>query len=101
MYGIPEECLYVTYFGGNEKLGMGPDLECKNIWLKLGLPESKVLPFDIKDNFWEMGVSGPCGPCTEIHVDYIKRSTNQAARVNKGYADLMELWNIVFIQYER
>lgn len=101
VYGIPEECLYVTYFGGNEKLGMGPDLECKNIWLKLGLPESKVLPFDIKDNFWEMGVSGPCGPCTEIHVDYIKRSTNQAARVNKGYADLMELWNIVFIQYER
>ncbi|GAB1868191.1 alanine--tRNA ligase [Camponotus japonicus] len=101
VYGIPEECLYVTYFGGNEKLGMGPDLECKNIWLKLGLPECKVLPFDMRDNFWEMGISGPCGPCTEIHVDFMRRNTNQAARVNKGYADLMELWNIVFIQYER
>ncbi|XP_072755160.1 alanine--tRNA ligase, mitochondrial [Anoplolepis gracilipes] len=101
VYGIPEECLYVTYFGGNEKLGMAPDLECKDIWLKLGLSEYKILPFDIKENFWEMGTSGPCGPCTEIHVDYMKRSTNQAKRVNKGYADLMELWNIVFIQYER
>ncbi|XP_070166786.1 alanine--tRNA ligase, mitochondrial [Polyergus mexicanus] len=101
VYGIPEEYLYVTYFGGNEKLGMGPDLECKNIWLKLGLPECKILPFDMRDNFWEMGISGPCGPCTEIHVDYMKQNTNQAARVNKGYADLMELWNIVFIQYER
>ncbi|EFN88295.1 Alanyl-tRNA synthetase, cytoplasmic [Harpegnathos saltator] len=98
---IPQKYLYVTYFGGNKELGIAPDLECKNIWLKLGLPEGKILPFDIQDNFWEMGPSGPCGPCTEIHVDYMKRPTNQAARVNKGYADLMELWNIVFIQYER
>ncbi|KYN36791.1 Alanyl-tRNA synthetase, mitochondrial [Trachymyrmex septentrionalis] len=101
VYGIPTEYLYVTYFGGNEELGMSPDLECKDIWLRLGLPEYKVLPFGMRDNFWEMGVSGPCGPCTEIHVDYMKRSTNQAERVNKGYADLMELWNIVFIQCER
>ncbi|XP_011051624.1 PREDICTED: alanine--tRNA ligase, mitochondrial [Acromyrmex echinatior] len=101
VYDIPTEYLYVTYFGGNEELGMSPDLECKDIWLRLGLPEHKVLPFGMRDNFWEMGVSGPCGPCTEIHVDYMKRSTNQAERVNKGYADLMELWNIVFIQCER
>ncbi|XP_018307520.1 alanine--tRNA ligase, mitochondrial [Mycetomoellerius zeteki] len=101
VYGIPTEYLYVTYFGGNEELGMNPDLECKDIWLRLGLPECKVLPFGMRDNFWEMGVSGPCGPCTEIHIDYMKRSTNQAERVNKGYADLMELWNIVFIQCER
>ncbi|XP_011878135.1 PREDICTED: alanine--tRNA ligase, mitochondrial [Vollenhovia emeryi] len=101
VYGIPEERLYVTYFGGNEELGISPDLECKDIWLRLGLPECKVLPFGMRDNFWEMGVSGPCGPCTEIHVDYVKRPANQADRVNKGYADLMELWNIVFIQYER
>ncbi|KAL0130415.1 hypothetical protein PUN28_002237 [Cardiocondyla obscurior] len=101
VYGIPKEYLYITYFSGNEKLGLSPDLECKEIWLKLGLPEYKVLPFGINDNFWEMGVSGPCGPCTEIHIDYLKRSTNQSERVNKGYADLMELWNIVFIQYEK
>lgn len=101
VYGIPKERLYATYFGGNEELGMSPDLECKDIWLRLGLPECKILPFGMRDNFWEMGVSGPCGPCTEIHVDYMKRPNNQAERVNKGYADLMELWNIVFIQYER
>lgn len=101
MYGIPKEYLYVTYFGGNEKLGMSPDLECKDIWLGLGLPEDRVLPFGMQENFWEMAISGPCGPCTEIHVDYMKRPVNQAIRVNKGYADLMELWNIVFIQYER
>nr|XP_012216572.1 PREDICTED: alanine--tRNA ligase, mitochondrial [Linepithema humile] len=101
VYGIPKEYLYVTYFGGNEELGMGPDMECKDIWLRLGLPECRVLPFGMRENFWEMGMSGPCGPCTEIHVDYMKRPANQAARVNKGYADLMELWNIVFIQYER
>ncbi|XP_014470633.1 PREDICTED: alanine--tRNA ligase, mitochondrial isoform X2 [Dinoponera quadriceps] len=101
VYGIPKEYLYVTYFGGNKDLDIAPDLECKDIWLRLGLPEYKILPFDVRDNFWEMGISGPCGPCTEIHVDYMKRSVNQAARVNKGYADLLELWNIVFIQYER
>jgi alanyl-tRNA synthetase len=82
-------------------LGLDPDLECKDIWLKLGLSEYQILPFGMQDNFWEMGISGPCGPSTEIHVNYMKQSTNQAARVNKGYADLMELWNIVFIQYER
>ncbi|XP_032679320.1 alanine--tRNA ligase, mitochondrial isoform X2 [Odontomachus brunneus] len=101
VYSIPKEYLYVTYFGGNKDLDIAPDLECKDIWLRLGLPECKILPFDIYDNFWEMGISGPCGPCTEIHVDFFRRSTNEAARVNKGYADLMELWNIVFIQYER
>lgn len=82
-------------------MGLDPDLECKDIWLRLGVPEYKILPFGMLDNFWEMGTSGPCGPCTEIHVDYTRQSTNQAARVNRGYADLMELWNIVFIQYER
>lgn len=101
VYNIPREYLYVTYFSGNEELGLAPDLECKDIWLRLGLPECKILPFGMQDNFWEMGLSGPCGPCTEIHVDYMKRSSNEAARVNKGYDDLMELWNIVFVQYER
>lgn len=91
----------MTYFGGNKELGMAPDVECKEIWLTLGLPEDKILPFDIQDNFWEMGLSGPCGPCTEIHVDCTRNPINQAARVNKGYTDLIELWNIVFIQYEK
>lgn len=101
VYDIPKEWLYVTYFGGDEKLGMSPDLECKDIWLKLGLPENKILPFGMEDNFWEMGISGPCGPCTEIYIDFTKQSANQAEQINKGYPNIMELWNIVFIQYER
>ncbi|XP_043260582.1 alanine--tRNA ligase, mitochondrial isoform X2 [Colletes gigas] len=100
-YGIKEDCLYVTYFGGNEELGLKPDLECKDIWLSIGVSKDKVLPFGMQDNFWEMGISGPCGPCTEIHVDHTKQIANQSMRINKGYTDLTELWNIVFIQYER
>ncbi|XP_015593600.1 alanine--tRNA ligase, mitochondrial [Cephus cinctus] len=100
-YGISKHSLYVTYFAGNEKLGLKPDLECKDIWLSLGVPEDRVLPFGMQDNFWEMGLTGPCGPCTEIHIDHTMQSTNQAARVNKGHPDVTELWNIVFIQYQR
>ncbi|KAK2585147.1 hypothetical protein KPH14_008653 [Odynerus spinipes] len=100
-YNIKKEFLYVTYFGGCEKLGLKPDTECRDIWLSLGIPENRILPFGMPDNFWEMGLSGPCGPCTEIHVDILKRSQDQSARVNAGYPDVIELWNIVFIQYER
>ncbi|CAL7951273.1 unnamed protein product [Xylocopa violacea] len=100
-YGINEELLYVTYFGGDENLELPPDLECRDIWLSIGVRKDKVLPFGFKENFWEMGISGPCGPCTEIHVDRTKNFKNRSMQINKGYADLTELWNIVFIQYER
>ncbi|KOC65413.1 Alanine--tRNA ligase, mitochondrial [Habropoda laboriosa] len=100
-YGINKEFLYVTYFGGDEKLELKPDLECKDIWLSIGVPKEKVLPFGLQENFWEMGISGPCGPCTEIHVDHTKQFTNRSMQVNKGLTNLTELWNIVFIQYVR
>lgn len=64
------------------------------------VPESRLIPFGVKDNFWEMGLTGPCGPCTEIHYDHIG-NTNRASFINKGLHDLIELWNIVFIQYNR
>lgn len=76
-------------------------MECKDIWLNIGVKKDKILPFGLKENFWEMGISGPCGPCTEIHVDHSKQLKNRSMQVNKGYTDLTELWNIVFIQYER
>ncbi|KAG6801622.1 alanine--tRNA ligase, mitochondrial [Apis mellifera caucasica] len=100
-YGIKEEFLYVTYFNGDEKLELKPDLECKEIWLNIGVKKDKILPFGLQENFWEMGISGPCGPCTEIHVDHTKQLKNRCMQINKGYKDLTELWNIVFIQYER
>ncbi|KAI8846452.1 tRNA synthetases class II (A)-domain-containing protein [Chytridium lagenaria] len=63
VYKLPKERLYITYFGGDEALGLGPDLEAKQLWLDLGLDPIHVIPFGSKENFWEMGDQGPCGPC--------------------------------------
>lgn len=100
---IDSRRLYVTYFGGDKQLSLKPDEECREIWRSIGVPDDHILPFDAGDNFWEMGLSGPCGPCTEIHIDHqsIATSNNRAQFVNAGLADLTELWNIVFIEYNR
>uniref|UniRef100_A0A8C6YBN3 Alanine--tRNA ligase n=1 Tax=Naja naja TaxID=35670 RepID=A0A8C6YBN3_NAJNA len=101
VYEIPKDQLYVTYFGGDASLGLSADEECRDIWLTLGVPPSHVLPFHLKDNFWEMGDTGPCGPCTEIHYDHIGGGRNAAVLVNQGSPDVVEIWNLVFIQYNR
>uniref|UniRef100_U5EVI9 Alanine--tRNA ligase n=1 Tax=Corethrella appendiculata TaxID=1370023 RepID=U5EVI9_9DIPT len=97
---LPKDRLYVTYFGGHEASGLQPDLECKEIWLKLGVKEEHILPGSMKDNFWEMGETGPCGPCSELHFDRIGgRSVPEL--VNQDDPDVLEIWNLVFIQYNR
>ena len=83
--GLPTHALYVTYFGGAQ--GLSPDKETKNIWKKY-LPESKIHPKDMDDNFWEMGATGPCGPCTEIYY-------------NLHSGEAVEVWNLVFMSYNR
>jgi len=103
-YKIPVADIYVTYFGGDEKDGLPADEETRQIWLKY-LPEEKVLPFGRKDNFWEMGDTGPCGPCTEIHVD-VRTPEEKAATpgrdlVNNDHPQVIEIWNNVFMQFER
>ncbi|CAL4141397.1 unnamed protein product, partial [Meganyctiphanes norvegica] len=100
VYKLPSEFLYVTYFGGSDALGLQADLETRDIWLNIGVPDVRIIPFGVTDNFWEMGMVGPCGPCTEIHYDRLQRP-DAAHRVNSGVEDLLELWNLVFIQYER
>ncbi|EGI61219.1 PREDICTED: alanine--tRNA ligase, cytoplasmic isoform X1 [Acromyrmex echinatior] len=97
---LPADRLYVTYFGGDEKSGLAPDDECKNLWLSLGVPASHVLPGNMKDNFWEMGETGPCGPCSELHYDRIG-GREAAHLVNMDDPDVLEIWNLVFIQYNR
>lgn len=99
VYGIDESRLYATYFQGDEKLGLEADLEAKNFWLKY-LPENRVIGCNANDNFWEMGETGPCGPCSEIHYDRIG-NRDAAALVNADDPDVIEIWNIVFIQFNR
>jgi alanyl-tRNA synthetase len=98
-FGLNPERLYVTYFGGDERQGLAPDLEARDIWRRL-LPAERVLPFGCKENFWEMGPTGPCGPCSEIHYDRIG-GRDAAAFVNADRPDVIEIWNVVFIQFNR
>ncbi|KAI3471319.1 hypothetical protein Pfo_027982 [Paulownia fortunei] len=96
VYKLPGDRIYATYFGGDEKLGLPADVEAKDNWLKF-LPPSRVLPFGCKDNFWEMGDTGPCGPCTEIHFDRIG-GRDASSFVNNDDPTVIEIWNLVFIQ---
>ena len=100
VYGLDPNRLYATWFEGNPAAGLEPDLEAKALWESL-LPKDHVLPGNMKDNFWEMGETGPCGPCTEIHYDRIGGGRNAAKMVNSGDPDVLEIWNHVFIQFNR
>lgn len=99
IYKLPKDRIYATYFGGDEKAGLAPDDEARHLWLKF-LPPRRVLPFGCKDNFWEMGDTGPCGPCTEIHFDRIG-NRDAAPLVNNDDPTCIEIWNLVFIQFNR
>jgi alanyl-tRNA synthetase len=108
VYGIAPGRLWATVFGGDKADGSGPDTEAAELWTKLTpLPKEKVLFCSKKDNFWEMGHTGPCGPCSEIHIDLgpdrcdMQHIPGHVCRVNGGCARFMELWNLVFIQYNR
>ena len=101
---ISKDNLYVTIFEGDKADGLQKDSEAYDFWKAL-VKEDKILLGDKKDNFWEMGDQGPCGPASEIHVDL--RSTEEKAKipgkdlVNRDHPQVVEIWNLVFIQYNR
>lgn len=100
MYGLEKDRLYVTYFEGDAKLGLDADVEARDFWRAVGVADDHILTGDAKDNFWEMGATGPCGPCSEVHYDRIG-GRNAASLVNQDDPNVLEIWNIVFIQYNR
>jgi len=103
-FNLPPDDLYVTVFEGNIDDELGLDSEAFNIWSKI-VDKSKIILGNKKDNFWEMGDTGPCGPCSEIHIDLRpekeKIKTNAIDLVNKDHPQIIELWNLVFIQFNR
>ncbi|MDH7913256.1 alanine--tRNA ligase [Winogradskyella sp. SYSU M77433] len=104
VYGIDKDILYVTVFEGSDEDKLDMDTEAYDIW-KQYISEDRILKGNKKDNFWEMGDQGPCGPCSEIHVDI--RSAEEKAKVdgktlvNMDHPQVVEIWNLVFMQYNR
>lgn len=104
IWKIPKENLYATYFEGNAEDKLPMDEETKKIWQEeTDIDHSHILPFGKEDNFWEMGDTGPCGPCTEIHVDLGEGASTDPSldSVNAGGSRFIEIWNLVFIQFNR
>ena len=104
VYKIDKDRLYVTVFGGDEKEHLDADMEAYNFWKGI-IPEERILFGSKKDNFWEMGETGPCGPCSEIHVDL--REDKERVEipgkdlVNQSNPLVIEIWNLVFIEFNR
>ena len=104
VYKLPKDRLYVTVFEGDEKEKLNFDQDSFNFW-KQHIDESRILKGNKKDNFWEMGEQGPCGPCSEIHVDLRsddeRKKTDGKNVVNTGHAQVVEIWNNVFMEFNR
>lgn len=103
-YKISPDDLYVTIFEGSSEDGLQKDNEAEKYWSEI-IDESRIISGNKKDNFWEMGDTGPCGPCSEIHVDLRtdeeKLKLSAVDLVNKDHPQVIELWNLVFIQFNR
>lgn len=103
-FNLPADRFYATIFEGDSSENLDQDTEAKEIW-KNFLPENRILNGNKKDNFWEMGDAGPCGPCSELHIDLRPQSeidkTPGRDLVNQDHPQVVEIWNLVFIQYNR
>ena len=104
VYGLPKERMYATVFEGSDEDGVPFDSEAYGYWSQF-LPEDHIIRGNKHDNFWEMGETGPCGPCSEIHFDL--RDEAEIAKipgremVNAGHPQVIEIWNLVFMQFNR
>ena len=101
---LPKDRIYTSVFGGDKEDGLPEDTEARGYWQQW-MPNERILSFSRKDNFWEMGDTGPCGPCSEIHVDLRTDEERDlipgAELVNIGHPSVIEIWNLVFMQFNR
>jgi alanyl-tRNA synthetase len=101
-FGIPKDKLYATIFNGEG--GVPRDAEAYDLWLGQGVPKERIFEFGLKDNFWQMGDTGPCGPCSELHYDMGPAASDQGHTDCKFGCDCgryVEIWNLVFMQFDR
>jgi alanyl-tRNA synthetase len=102
--GIPKDRLYVTIFEGDPANNVPRDNEAEKYWMKVGVPKDRIFEYGLKDNFWQMGETGPCGPCSEIFYDMgieAAESPGVDLPFGKDEARYVEIWNLVFMQFDR
>jgi alanyl-tRNA synthetase len=99
-FGLDFEDIWITVFGGDEKLGLGPDEEAIGHWRAVGVPEERIVRLGVDDNFWQSGPTGPCGPCSELYLDRGPDFGPDSDRPGDDTERFLEFWNLVFMQYE-
>ena len=102
-YAIPKDKLYVTIFEGDPANGVPRDDEAEQFWMAVGVPKERIFEYGLKDNFWQMGETGPCGPCSEIFFDLGLEASEHGKDLPFGQDDAryVEIWNLVFMQFDR
>ncbi len=99
-FGFDPEKIWITVFGGDEGLGLGPDEEAIEVWRAIGVPEERIVRLGTEDNFWQSGPTGPCGPCSELYIDRGPAFGSDDDRPGDDTERILEYWNLVFMQYE-
>jgi alanyl-tRNA synthetase len=99
-FGMDPERIWVTVFGGDEELGLGPDEEAIAIWRRAGVPEERIVRLGREDNFWQAGPAGPCGPCSELYLDRGEAFGGPDERPGDDTDRFLEFWNHVFMSYD-
>jgi alanyl-tRNA synthetase len=99
-FGFPKEQVWMTVFGGDDELGLGPDEEAIAFWRDQGVPDAQIVRLGRKDNFWQAGPTGPCGPCSELYLDRGLEFGSETDLPGDDSERFLEFWNLVFMQYE-
>ena len=99
-FGLSFDDIWITVFGGDEDLGLGPDNEAIEHWRALGVPDDRIVLLGVDDNFWQSGPTGPCGPCSELYLDRGPEFGPDSDRPGDDTERFLEFWNLVFMQYD-